>query len=357
MMLGCAPGKALPMVGGAYERGLAQASHAKPGEVLNAINLRLDQNKIVFENPVVREYLNKQWEFAQQHCHEELTEMIGIADGFGIETKRLFDFLHMGIVKNLNTEIIGEDGCSTWAASDLTEGPAVGKNRDFMGEHAGLQAVFEHEDPDWPENHRVLCIGSLGAPGAYSSGINSDGLVVVDTQIATTDYGIGWLRYFLMTRLLTHHSTVASALEYIKSVTHAGGGSLTLADPSGRIAAIDLGHGSISIVERHNGWVARSNHFEAGSVANLDDDAPMKKSTSGRYEALVTALSLKDKSLDSLTALMSSHTTDEAEGLCRHGEDGDSRTLSSAVFLCKERKLYFTDGTPCDTAWVEYSLS
>lgn len=356
-MEGCARGEALPMVGSAYERGIAQASYANRGDVLNAINLRLDQNEGVFENPVVREYLNKQWGFAQKHCREELIEMIGVADGFGIDTKRLFDFLHMGIVKNLDVEVIGEDGCSTWAVSNLTEGTVVGKNRDFMGEHAGLQAVFAHEDPEWPENRRVLCVGSMGAPGAYSSGINSDGLVVVDTQIATTDYGIGWLRYFLMTRLLAHHSTVASALEYIRSVPHAGGGSLTLADPSGRVAAIDLGHGSISIVERNNGWVVRSNHFEAGSVANLNDGAPMQGSTLGRYNALVSALSLQDKSLGSLTAFMSSHTIDTTEGLCRHGEDGDSRTLSSAIFLCQNRKLYFTDGNPCDTAWKEYSMS
>ena len=83
-MEGCVRGEALPMVGGAYERGIAQASHAKPDEVLNAINLRLDQNEGVFENSVVREYLNKQWEFAQKHCREELNEMIGIADGFDI---------------------------------------------------------------------------------------------------------------------------------------------------------------------------------------------------------------------------------------------------------------------------------
>jgi predicted choloylglycine hydrolase len=150
-----------------------------------------------------------------------------------------------------------------------------------MGEHAGLQAVFAHEDPDWPQNRRMLCIGSLGAPGAYSSGVNSDGLVVVDTQIATPDYGVGWLRYFLMTRLLTHHGEVASALEYIKSIAHAGGGSLILADPGGRVAAVDLGHSSVSVVERNNGWVARSNHFEAGSVANFHNRAPMQGSTMG----------------------------------------------------------------------------
>ena len=347
---------ALPMIGGAYERGLAQADHADRVEVVNAIDLRLNQNEAVFANSVVREYLNKQWEFAYENCGEELTEMLGIADGFGIDTHRLFDFLHMGIVKNLDIEVIGEDGCSTWAVSDLPEGPIVGKNRDFMGEHAGLQAVFAHQDPDWADDRKMLCVGSLGAPGAYSSGINSDGLVVVDTQIATTDYGVGWLRYFLMTRLLTHHNDVASALNLVKSAKHAGGGSLTFADPSGRIAAVDLGHTTLSILERQNGWVARSNHFEAGSVPNLSDGAPMQGSTAGRYNALVSALSAQDKTLDSLTNLMGSHTSDVAEGLCRHGEDGDSRTLSSAIFMCNTRKLYFTGGTPCNTIWQEFSV-
>lgn len=348
--------EALRMAGDAYARGIMQADYADRAAVVNAINLRLDQNEAIFSRPEVRGYLARQWDFAYEHCHAELTEMIGVADGFGLDAKRLFDFLHMGIVKNLNMDVIGEDGCSTWAVSGLPEGPAVGKNRDFMGEHAGLQAVFLHEDPDWPDARRMVCVGSMGVPGAYSSGINSDGLVVVDTQIATSDYGIGWLRYFLMTRLLTHHTDVASALDFLKSVSHAGGGSLTLADPGGRIAAVDLGHSSVSIVERNNGWVARSNHFEAGSVPNLEDDAPMQGSSLGRHTALTAALSLKDKARDSMAGLMASHTTETAEGLCRHGEDGDSRTLSSAIFLCQPRKLYFTDGNPCCTDWQEFTL-
>lgn len=356
-MEGCVRSKALRLVGGAYERGRAQAGHADRSAVISAIELRLEQNEAVFSEPMVREYLRQQWEFAYEHCRDELTELIGVADGFGLDFNRLFGFLHLGIVKNLNTPIIGEDGCSTWAVSQLDEGPAVGKNRDFMGEHAGLQAVFSHEDPDWSDGRRMLCVGSLGAPGAYSSGINSEGLVVVDTQIATSDYGIGWLRYFLMTRLLSHHGDVDSALEYIKSISHAGGGSLILGDPSGRVAAVDLGHGSVSIVERNNGWVARTNHFPPGSVRNLDDGAPMRGSTTGRYQALSHALSLRTKSLSSLTEIMGTHSSDDAKSLCRHGEDGDSRTLSTAIFLCQSRILYFADGNPCDARWKEFSMS
>ena len=356
MILGPVHRDALPLNGVPFERGKAQANHADRDKVTSAIELRLQQNAAIFSNPTVQDYLGRQWEFASEHCCEEVEELNGIADGFDMEAKRLFEFLHLGIVKNLNMPIVGEDGCSTWAVSQLAQGPVVGKNRDFMGEHATLQAVFEHQDPSWESGRRILCIGSMGSPGAYSSGINSDGLTVVDTHISTSDYGVGWLRYFLMTRLLTHHSNVASAVNYIKSVPHAGGGSLILSDPTGRVAAVDLGHNSISVVERRNGWVARTNHFEEGSVSNHDDGAPMQGSTMGRRKALTKALTAKDKTLTSLTQLMQTHTNDEIEGLCRHGEDGDARTLSSAIFLCESRTVFFSDGNPCTTGWEEYSL-
>ena len=356
MMDNCTQGTAFPMHGDAYARGMAQADYADRDKVRAAINQRLDKNAALFENPVVIDYLTKQWEFSKKYCNEELSEMVGVAVGFDLDKKSVFNFLHMGLAENFDAKPIGQDGCSTWADSNMLEGPVVGKNRDFTGENAGLQTVFEHQDPDWANGRTMLCVGTFGAPGAYSSGINSDGLVVVDTHVSSSDCGVGWMRYFLMTRLLAHHKDVASALQFIKSTTHAGGGSLILADPSGRIAAVDLGHTGVSILERTIGWVARTNHFEAGSVANFDDAAAMEGCSTGRYKALVSALSRPDRTVDSLKKLMESHTSETAEGLCRHGIDGDSLTLSGAIFMCQNRKMYFTDGTPCDTEWKEYSL-
>jgi isopenicillin-N N-acyltransferase like protein len=48
----------------------------------------------------------------------------------------------------------------------------------------------------------MMCLGSLGSPGAYSSGMNAAGLALADTQIGAEPTAVGWLRYFLMTRLL-----------------------------------------------------------------------------------------------------------------------------------------------------------
>lgn len=348
---------ALSMNGNPYARGKAQADYANRGNVVEAIELRLEKSRAVLADAKVLDFLRGQWEFASNHSGDELAEMKGVADAFDLDAKDLFAFLHLGIVSDFGVPVADKDGCSTWAISKLAEGPVVGKNRDFSGEHAVLQAVFLHQDPSWASGRRVLCVGSLGCPGAYSSGINSDGLTVVDTHIPAADHGVGWQRYFLMTHLLSQHGDVKSALEFIKNVPHAGGGSLILSDPSGRVAAVDLGHASVSVVERNNGWVARTNHFEPGSVENYDDGKPLHNSTLGRRKTLIKALSSKTKTLSSLTDLMMSHSSDDTEGLCRHNEDGDGSTLSGAIFLCQSRTLYFSNGKPCCTDWEKFSTS
>jgi hypothetical protein len=362
-----AAGRPLALSGDALARGRAQAETPAAGPVVQAIRLRLGERAALFARPDVRGYLARQWDFAAAHCGEELAEMTGVAEGFGIAPRDLFDFLHLGIVADLaqggvsqatatGPTVTDADGCSAWALADSEEGPALGKNRDFRGEHAGLQRVFLHADPAWPDGRRVLCIGSLGAPGAYSSGMNSDGLALADTAIATSDHGVGWLRYFLMTRLLARHATVAEALDDLRGLAHAGGGSLVLADAGGARAAVDLGHRKVQVEAGNGDWIARTNHFAGGSVAGAPDSAASSADSEGRLETLQRVLETGPKSLAVLRQVMASHDRDGASGLCRHAEGSDSRTLSGAVFACRARLLYFCPGNPCETEWLRYTM-
>ena len=111
----------------------------------------------------------------------------------------------------------------------------------------------------------MICVGSFGSPGAYSSGINAKGLALADTQVAVATHRVGWLRYFLMTRLLATCSTVAEACVFLKSTPHAGGGTLILADTSGETAAVELG--AARAVIRGGPVVWRTNHFVTPELA------------------------------------------------------------------------------------------
>ena len=342
----------IELAGGPVERGLAQAS-AEPASidaVRSAVELRLDAAAALLAQPSVRAYLAAQWDFHQQSAGDELAEMRGVGAGYGIDERLLFAYLHLGVLGDL------VDGCTAWSSRQAA-GSLLAKNRDFRGEHLGLQRVFRHIDPAWG-GRRVLAVGSLGSPGVYSSGINSNGLALADTAVGTSDHGVGLLRYFLMTRLLARAATVDEALALIGATVHAGGGTLVLADAGGTMASVELGHQATSVQRTDRGFVARTNHFlGADTSPNWRASAgdPMAASSTQRLASIRAALQALPAavSVDDAFALMGRHDDADGIGLCRHGEDGDARTISCAVFALAPPTLYFCAGAPCSGARLQ----
>jgi isopenicillin-N N-acyltransferase-like protein len=314
-------------------RGQAEACPDQADAVRAAIRGRLAQAPA--HTPRMARFLDAQRDVTLHYAPEALEEIAGIAEGFSLAPEEVFDFLHLGCLADLAAAPADTDGCSAFAVRGL-----VAKNRDFRPEHASLQRVFQHEDPAWG-GRRVLCLGSLGAPGAWSSGMNSDGLALADTQIPTADHGPGVLRYFLMTRLLYACATVEQALAAIAAMPHAGGGSLVLGDVNGAAAAVELRHGRVDVAR--SAWVARTNHYTAAP----DRLAPVSHSE-GRLAVLREALG-RDPGQDP-RALLATHAP---VALCRHDPD-PSPTLAGAVWDCAGRSARIAAGPPCSTAWLEF---
>lgn len=321
--------------GDARARGRGQAASCpdQADAVRAAILGRLAQAPA--RSPPMARFLDAQWDATLRHVPEALEEIAGIAEGFSLAPEQIFDFLHLGCLADLAAAPADTDGCSAFVAHGV-----VAKNRDFRPEHAGLQRVFQHDDPDWG-GRRVLCLGSLGAPGAWSSGMNSDGFALADTQIPTADHGPGVLRYFLMTRLLFACGTVEQALTVIAALPHAGGGSLVLGDASGAAAAVELRHGRVDVTR--GAWVAHTNHYTAAP----DRLAPVAHSE-GRLDVLRAALAA-DPAQDP-RALLATHAP---VALCRHAPD-PSPTLAGAVWDCAARSASIAAGPPCSAAWLRF---
>ncbi|MCL4747350.1 MAG: hypothetical protein KJZ83_18330 [Burkholderiaceae bacterium] len=338
----------LDLEGGALQRGAGQsrAAPASGAAVREAIELRCTMARAQLELPSTRSYLDAQWAFHSREAAECLDEMRGVARGFAIDERRLFAYLHLGVIADL------DDGCTAWARSDRQHGAVLAKNRDFRGEHTSLQRIFRHRDPAW-RGRRLLAVGSLGSPGVYSSGINSSGLALADTQVGTRDHGVGLLRYFLMTRILAHAASVDEALAIVNATAHAGGGTLVLADAGGALAAVELGHRRSAIERVDGGHLVRTNHFvDPGTAAQWRAPPGDRQAASSqlRRAAVLRAQQAApgDLCVDAAFELMSRHDgADPLDGLCRHGGDGDALTISCAVFALSPPTLYFCDGTPC----------
>jgi hypothetical protein len=341
------------LCGSPYERGAGQAAACRGS--IDAVRLAVQSRLVAARAPLddlrIVSYLADLRGYLARHDPDGMEEMTGIAEGFGIPRDDLFAYLHLSVV----SDVALSDGCSAWAVRHSEYGSLIGKNRDFRGEHLRLQRIFRHRDPAWG-GRSITCIGSLGSPAAYSSGINSDGLALVDTAIRTIDHGVGILRYFLMTRLLARCGDVEEALAEIGRLDHAGGGSLVLADRAGALAAVELGHTAVPVERGNEGWVARTNHFVSSELAaaNLRDPSDAAAATS---EARLATLRKwlgeagPDLRVAAAQTAMASHDGAYGAGLCRHGEEGDAQTISGAVFAAGVPTLYFCPARPCSADW------
>lgn len=321
--------------GDAFARGRDQAL-ACPDmvpAVREAIRGRLTQAPA--RNARMTRFLDAQQAETARLAPEALAEIAGIAEGFGLAPAEVFDFLHLGCLADLAARPADTDGCSAFSAGGI-----VAKNRDFRPEHKALQRVFLHRDPAW-SGRAVLCLGSLGAPGAWSSGMNSDGFALADTQMATADHGPGLLRYFLMTRLLARCGSVEQALADIAALPHAGGGSLVLGDATGAAAWVELRHARVDVAQ--GAWVAHTNHYIAAP-----DPLPPVAHSPGRLAVLHAALTANPA--NDPRALLATHAP---EAVCRHAPD-PSPTLAGAVWNCRDRSAWVADGPPCSAAWLRF---
>lgn len=352
----------LLLAGEAFLRGRGQALHpgGDHGRVREATLGRVETARADgLIDSAAEAYLAAQRAFHAALDPAGLRELEGIAEGFNLPFDELFAHLHLGTLRDLKAgATLQGDGCSAWAVQDGPDGPLVVKNRDYSGTHLGIQHVALHSGPDI-RTGAWLAVGSLGSPGAYSSGMNARGLGLVDTQVSVRTHRVGWLRYFLMSRLLSDCASVGEALDVIAKARHAGGGTLVLCDAAGTVAAVELGADATTVITGPVIW--RTNHFATPELADETlppGDDHIAQNSLDRFAYLARRLPGSDWSVADAAELMKAHREagGEAAPLCQHAEGEASQTLSTAVYSCTLGLLTFSEGNPCGGRWLEYRL-
>jgi hypothetical protein len=91
----------------------------------------------------------------------------------------------------------------------------------------------------------------------------------------------------------------------------------------------------------------------------LDGYDAVGTTSRARLETIRAALESSGGRLDAAAArrVMASHGRDGREGLCRHGQDGDARTISTSVYGPGTGQLWFSGDTPCSGVWCRYGLA
>ena len=356
-------GSPVVLSGSPYERGRQQSEQC-PGMVAavrHAVDLRMEESRDCLSAPGVGSYLDDLRQFHRKNDPEIMEEVVGIGDGFGIPEDRLFDYLMLSLVENFTRAGGKTEECTAFAISAGGGGVILAKNRDYRREHISIQRVFLHRDPGW-SGREVLCVGSLGSPGNFSSGVNSDGFAVADTASRTKANRVGRHRYFLLTRLLSRCSTVSEALGEIAAMPHAGGGTVVLGDASGCMAAAELGASAVTLEIQHEGWLGRTNHYVGSSTAELNrvDDAvtDSHRNSERRLTTLRGLLAGESEQIQAEAAaeILSYRGQNSDEALCRRGGKDLSETISGCIYATGQRRLWFANGNPSSGDWCTFSF-
>lgn len=346
-------GQPIILKGSPYEQGMLQAECCPEmvETVRNSILEQLNNNKALLRSEKNTAIIKEQLKITETYFPETIQEIKGIAKGFKLNILDLFNYYLLRLLLDM-------DGCSTVAVS-LQNGSILGKNRDLAASSHAMQRVFIHDNPG---NHhkKILFVGSLGAPCGYSSGMNTDGFCLADTNIPTTNHGPGLYRYFLMGHLLRTCTSVNQALETITSLPHSGGGALVIADKTRDIAAVEMGH-TKQIFKKNLSWLVKTNHFIYSklSLSNITKGRRAKlKNSMDRLQFMNTELTklYQNFNLEKIFELLKSHDPENGCSLCRHFEQDSAATISGVVYTCAKKKMYFSNGNPCNSEWYEFSL-
>jgi isopenicillin-N N-acyltransferase like protein len=303
-------------------------------------------------------------------------QLLGLAIGLGVDYDRLLRYTLSSYLKDRQRMLAGDqpaaavEGCTTWAATapvTVSGATLLAKNRDYHLDHILLQ-VLARVKPSG--GYGYVCIGSAGSPTVFSSGVNEQGLAVADTHVLSRDLGPGLPRFSLMREILERHTTTASALAYLRSVQHMGGGTLLLADRAGHLALCESGHRESGFVEAVDSALAGANHFVTEPLAAqwIEDEPELLVGNSAARRGRVLAeLAGSAGRVDATwaQALLAAHGG-PLDAICRHalvldgllpGPALDTSTISAVVFLPngvtrrKRPALLLAVGQPCEASW------
>lgn len=328
-----------------------QVSDLRP-YILNAMQVRLAVLRK--DNPDLTLLTKEVAQIWGEHAPDTLDMLHGMADTLQLKWDEYFTYTIASYLNSVLNNKQKNEGCSTWAASgSMTRdgSPILAKNRDYHPDHQPLQCLARIKPAQGKD---FMCLTSAGSPGVFSSGINIDGLAVVDTFISSSDIGPGIARYSLMMDILQNFSTVQQAIDYLPTRPHFGDGSVTVLDANGDMAVFEIAHSVQEVRRPDGGFVVGTNHFSAPETSSrwLDKEPDhLKGNSQGRRKLIENTLQSARGQVDFpwSKSLMGTHGN-HLSAVCRHAEiDPLSVTVSCVILLPQQASMFVANGFPCQT--------
>ncbi len=328
-------------------------------QILTAMDNRLEElRQTAFDLSRYIEGMIRAWEV---HASSTLDMVKGMAESLDLDWEDYFTYTLASFLDSQIKNALEDEGCTTWAAKGKytrDQAPLLVKNRDFRSDHIPLQYLARVRPA---HGHPYICLTSAGSPGVFNSGMNTKGLAVADTFVASKDLGFGVARYSLMMDLLEKFERVDEAIDYFHTIPHTGDGTVTVVDAQGDMAVFEIAHSIQAVRIPEDDFVVSTNHFTFPVIRKLwvDREPPhLKGNTRERFRRVKKAIKASEGKIDVdwAQALMRRHAG-PLGAICRHADLNDrSWTIGSIIFSPRSSRLWVANGVPCQTEYEMFHV-
>jgi isopenicillin-N N-acyltransferase-like protein len=278
-----------------------------------------------------------------------LEEIRGIADGAGMSYEQL---LELNFIESIWNQTTG--WCTCVCVLETEIGALIGQTGDQWEGYEQFNLLARVEPK---EGYTFLCNTTVGTLWR-SIGVNEAGLAWAGSglKLRAEACGKDGLPLDMLRGLpLQYCATVDEALPMVTDFVAQGqGANLLMADASGKALIVERCPTRQAVREPEGGVLFAANHAVSPSISELlVEDGEFLANSRARYEKLERVTSTMPRTIEGMQALLRNH--EEPGPICQHGGAG-LYTVTAYVIAPKQRKLWLTQGPPCQNDFVEVSL-
>ena len=352
--------------GTSYEQGLSHGETLRPAIEKN-INVYMNR----FETEAglgSKELLNNAKTYLsilREQSPEYVNGINGIAEGSNIDIIGIamlnlrYELLYHALGKRYQEGAI--DGCTSFALDPQ----AVQNNHLLMGQNW-----------DWIPDVDCALVTSLDTDGlmrlsfteagifAGKPGINSEGVgLAVNGMYSTTD---DWARlekpFHLRCYDVLRSKSIDKALGALTATPRSCTANFIVGSSQHRVVDMELAPDKLRLIEPRDGVLSHANHFEDPDVLGVFEPPNPRRHLSEFRQKRMEMLLEEQKPLDipGIQNILKDHENNP-QSLCRHLDDSlpesqHTITKTAMIMDLESKKMWVTDGQPCESEFEEFSI-
>jgi isopenicillin-N N-acyltransferase-like protein len=295
--------------------------------------------------------------FVQRHALFFDDEIVGLAEGAGIELWQAYLLQLRAEVAETGKRPLAADECTTFVAMPertRDKHVLIGQNADLPAFYREVGVVVQFDFADMPT---VLMLAPAGQISYI--GINSRGVGACANFLTCDGWRYGFPRYLLSRHALTR-ATVKDAVVIVRSVPRASSRNLLVCDAT---SAIDMETtvDEDRLIEPRDGLLVHANHYVHPDLIRAERSEPRHQANSRiRHERLETLLRAETCEVhpEMIQRIYRDRGT-APDTLCRSAEDDpttDTITFASLIAEPDTGKMWVAMGPPHEHDYVLYSI-